>query len=85
MQIRFTKSFQKDYRKLPQQIQQGLDKQLIFLLKDLHHPSLNVKKIKGHPHIWEGRISRGYRFTFQINNETYLIRRAGTHDVLRKP
>lgn len=35
--------------------------------------------------IWEGRVSRDYRFTFQIIGDIYLMRRIGTHDVLRRP
>jgi hypothetical protein len=35
--------------------------------------------------IWEGRITQGYRFTFQIVGDIYLLRRIGTHDILRRP
>ena len=51
----------------------------------LRHPSLRLKKIKGHPTIWEGRITESYRFTFQIAGEIYLLRRIGTHDILKTP
>ena len=85
MEISYTKSFEKDYCQLPGQIQKRLDKQLQFLLNNFHHPSLNIKKMKGHPSIWEGRINSGYRFTFQVIGNTCLIRRAGTHDILRNP
>ncbi|RKY55688.1 MAG: hypothetical protein DRP89_02750 [Candidatus Neomarinimicrobiota bacterium] len=35
--------------------------------------------------IWEGRITKSYHFTLQIENNTYILRRIGTHDFLRKP
>ena len=35
--------------------------------------------------IWEGRITKGYRFTFQVRQDTYLLRRIGTHDILAAP
>lgn len=85
MEIRFTRKFERDYRSLSRQIQQRADKQLLFLLDNVSHPSLKVKKMEGHPFIWEGRVSKGYRFTFQIEKHTYLIRRVGTHDILRSP
>ena len=85
MEIRFTKSFLKDYKNLPREIQKRLDKQLIFLLENFQHPSLRIKKIEGHFEIWEGRVSKDYRFTFQIGRNIYFIRRAGIHDILRKP
>jgi len=85
MQIRFTKSFKKDYKNLPLEIQKRLDKQLTFLLENFQHPSLRIKKIEGYFYIWEGRISKSYRFTFQIIDDIYLIRRTGTHDILKNP
>jgi hypothetical protein len=44
-----------------------------------------MKKMEGRQSIWEARITGGYRMTFQINGDTYLLRRAGTHDILKKP
>ncbi|MBU2263210.1 hypothetical protein KJ750_00925 [Patescibacteria group bacterium] len=85
MEIQFTKSFEKDYKNLSREIQKRLDKQLIFLLENFQYPSLRIKKIEGHSEIWEGRVSKDYRFTFQIGRSIYFIRRAGTHDILRRP
>lgn len=85
MKIQFTKSFEKDYKKFPSQIQKLLDKQLSLFLENLSYPSLKIKKIKGHPYIWEGRINKSYRFTFQIVGDIYIIRRAGSHSILKNP
>lgn len=85
MVLRFTASFENDYKGLPDKIQKCLDKQLIFLVKNSKHPSLRTKKIKGHPYVWEGRITKNYRFTFQIMENIYIMRRAGTHDILKNP
>lgn len=85
MELYFTESFKRDYRKLPLEIQRLLDKQLISLLRDNQHPSLRTKKMQGHTDIWEGRISKNYRFTFKIKNNQYIIRRSGAHSILRNP
>jgi len=85
MKLVFTKSFVHDYRRLPQRIQEAADKQLELLSADQNHPSLNIKKMNDPMEIWEGRVTRGYRFTFQIEGELYLLRRLGTHDILRAP
>lgn len=85
MEIRFTKSFERDYRNLSREIQKRLDKQLNFLLEDFRHPSVRIKKVEGISDVWEGRISKNYRFTFQIIENTYFLRRVGVHDILRKP
>jgi mRNA-degrading endonuclease RelE of RelBE toxin-antitoxin system len=42
----FTKTFVRDYRKLPQDIQELMDKQLGLFLSNPKHPSLNMKKCR---------------------------------------
>jgi mRNA-degrading endonuclease YafQ of YafQ-DinJ toxin-antitoxin module len=85
MRIQTTGPFDRDFQLLPETIKGQTEKQLRLLLEDPHHPSLRMKKIKGHPKIWEGRITKSYRFTFQISGETYLLRRIGTHNILKTP
>jgi mRNA-degrading endonuclease RelE of RelBE toxin-antitoxin system len=85
MRIQTTKPFDEDYDALPEGIKERAEKQFVLLMENPHHPSLRLKKIKGHPNIWEGRVTKSYRFTFQISGEIYLLRRIGTHDVLKTP
>jgi mRNA-degrading endonuclease RelE of RelBE toxin-antitoxin system len=85
MKIQTTRPFDDDYDALPVSIKDKADKQLTLLLSNPKHPSLQLKKMKGHPDIWEGRITKSYRFTFQIIGEIYLLRRIGTHDILKTP
>ena len=86
MKLLFAKPFIKDYHDLPEHIQKQTDKQLTLLLQNFRHPSLRIKKVEGiNGKIWEGSITMNYRFTFQIEGETILMRRIGTHDMLRKP
>lgn len=85
MRIQTTRPFDEDYSALPESIKERADKQFIILIENPHHPSLRLKKIKGHPNIWEGRVTKSYRFTFQISGEIYLLRRIGTRDILKTP
>jgi len=85
MKIRFTKKFQHKYKKLPYEIQKKTDDNLLLFKRDSNYPSLKIKKMKGHQKIWEGRITRKYRFTFCIKNDVYILRNIGTHDILQKP
>ena len=85
MKLLFTKSFVRDYRRLPQEIQKVVDKQIQTLFSNPNHPSLHLKKMRDPRDIWEGRVSQSYRFTFQIIRDTYVLRKVGTHDILRKP
>ncbi len=85
MKVAFTKPFKRDYQGLPENIQKQIDEQIVRLLDNPQHPSLRIKKMEGRQFIWEARITGGYRMTFQIDGDTYLLRRVGTHDVLKKP
>lgn len=85
MKLLFTRTFVKNYRKLPKRIQSATDKQLEYLLSDPEHLSLNIKKMKDPREIWEGRVTESYRFTFQIQEDIYILRKVGSHDILKNP
>ncbi len=85
MRLYFTRSFIKDYQRLPESLQKAVDHKLELLLKNPRHPSLKIKKMQDPRNIWEGRMTKGYRFTFQREGETLMLRRLGTHDILRTP
>lgn len=84
MILRRLDSFKKDFQKLPREIQRRAEKQLRFLAQNPHHPSLQSKKMADPRNIWEGRITKSYRFTFQIEGDIYILRRIGPHDILSK-
>lgn len=84
MRVSFTKPFKRDYHDLPESIQKQIDEQIIRLLENPKHPSLRIRKMEGHQTIWEARITARYRITFQINGDTYLLRRAGTHAIFKR-
>ncbi|TSC84595.1 MAG: hypothetical protein G01um101417_126 [Parcubacteria group bacterium Gr01-1014_17] len=85
MEIRFAASFGRDYWELSPEIRKVLDKKFALLLSNARHPSLRMKKMEGYENVWEARITKGYRFTFRKEKDTYLIRRAGPHDILKRP
>lgn len=84
MKLLFTKPFLRDYHKLSKRFQGQTDKVLAIFCQNPYHPSLKVKKMAGIA-IWEARVTKGYRFTFEIERDTYFLRRVGTHDILRNP
>ncbi len=85
MKIRYLKPFTKDFKKLPEAKKKKVTKQIKFLSKDLYHPSLNTRKMKGHDDIWEVRVDYHYRMTFKIIGETLSLRRVGTHEIYHNP
>jgi mRNA interferase RelE/StbE len=80
--IRRTDAFLRDYRALPADIRERVEKQLKLLLEDYRHPSLRLKKLKGTDK-FEIRITKGYRLTLRFDKEHMELRRVGTHDILR--
>jgi mRNA interferase RelE/StbE len=85
MKILRTDSFKKDYQELPTDIQRLFDKKIRIFMENIRHPSLRVKKMKGHKNRWEASINMFYRFTFEVHDDHCLFRRIGPHDVLKKP
>jgi mRNA-degrading endonuclease RelE of RelBE toxin-antitoxin system len=85
MKIYRIERFKKDYQKLPLEIRKAAKKQLAFLFSNPDHPSLKIKKMQDPRNIWEARVTESYRFTFQIEEDKYILRKIGTHDILKKP
>jgi len=86
MKILPTESFKRDYQKLSKEVKTRVEKTLQLLIADLSHPSLKAKKIKSREDIWEVRVTKDRRLTFQIAHDIYILRRIGKHDeVLRRP
>jgi len=73
MRLRFTATADKDYAGLPVKIRKAFAKQLEFLLTNLRHPSLHAKKYSETDDIWQGRVTRGWRFYFKIEGDEYII------------
>ena len=86
MKIKAYKRFKKCYQELPKKIQEKADKQIKLLTKNIKHPSLHTKKVKGCSGIWEARVDIHYRMTFEIIGDTIFLRVIGNHDmVLNRP
>jgi mRNA-degrading endonuclease RelE of RelBE toxin-antitoxin system len=85
MKLSFTHSFIRDYQALPGNLQKMVDDKLALLNSNPRHPSLCLKKMQDPRNIWEGRITKGYRFTFQWQGDSCILRRLGSHDILKTP
>lgn len=85
MRLITTKTFADDYAALPDNIKTLTNRKLRLLIQNPRPPSLRMKKMNDPRDIWEGRITKSYRFTFQIEGDVYLLRRIGTHDILKTP
>ncbi len=80
MRIVATERFKRARRSLPEQLLPKIKKALRLLASDPRHPSLQLKKIRSAPGVWESRIDRACRMTLEIRSDCYALRNIGKHD-----
>jgi mRNA-degrading endonuclease RelE of RelBE toxin-antitoxin system len=73
MKLDYTERFIKSLEDAPPNIQKAFYKQAKFLLENLRHPSLKAKKYDEARDIWQARVTRDWRFYFQIEDDTYYL------------
>ena len=81
--ISYSRSFAKDYRRLPKEAQENIDQKLKFLLENFQHPSLRLKKLRGTIY-WEISVTMNYRLILRLEGDEIRLITVGTHDILRK-
>jgi len=77
--------FKRDYKKLTPQSKKRINHALLQMERDLEHPSLETKKLKGTNSIWEARASKSLRITFNLKGKLIILRTVGEHKVLNRP
>ena len=80
MKITRTARFKKAWQELTEEEKALGRKELKNLATDVRYPALRVKKMQGVEHIWEARVSRSLRMTFEIEGDTIILRNIGRHD-----
>jgi len=73
MNVRLTRRASREYDSLSPSLQRRATKQFSYLAENLRHPSLNAKKYDEARDIWQGRLTRDYRFYFTIAGDTYMV------------
>ena len=84
MRLVRTERFKREFRKLPEHIRKQAIRKLKLLVMNPRHPSLRVKKIRGevrgYRDVFEGSITKDYRFLFRVEEGSYILLTCGTHD-----
>ena len=84
MRLERTNAFKQDYKNLPKNVQETTDNKIRFLVSNIRHPSLRVKKVRKHKDVFEATVTRSYRILFKIVSGGYILLRVGAHDILEK-
>ena len=86
MKLERTAKFKKAWQELNETERELARKALRNLAADMHYPALMVKRMQGAQSLWEARVSRSLRMTFEIQADTVILRNIGRHDdTLRRP
>ncbi len=79
MKLSYSPHFLRSYAAASSQVQKAFDKQVLLLLQNLRHPSLRAKKYDEAQGIWQARVTRGWRFYFTIEDDTYHLHEIRSH------
>ncbi len=79
VQARRTSRFDRDLAGAPPPIQRAFEKQLVLLLENRRHPSLQAKKYDEARGLWQARVTLAWRFYFTIEGDTYILRTIRSH------
>ena len=86
VKIARTARFKKAWGQLNKGEKALAQKAITNLAVNIRYPALRAKKVKGTENIWEARVSRSLRITFQIEGDTIILRNTGHHDeTLERP
>ena len=86
MPIVISERFALAYAKLPSDVQAKVDKALRLLEEDFRHPGMRAGRVEGTEGIYEARVDRRHRMTYQRDGDRLVMRNVGEHEkTLRRP
>ena len=95
MEFRRTLEFKDNFKSLSEVYQKYINDAFPYVSDALEgngdlYKKFKIKKMRGHPDVWEGHIKYNLCFTFHYekggNGEKIcFFRRIGTHDIYNKP
>jgi mRNA-degrading endonuclease RelE of RelBE toxin-antitoxin system len=85
--IETTDHFEEAFCKLPADIRRKVIIALRYLAENPRHPSLRTKAVKGAPGIYEARLYKNYRMTYErLPGDALRLRVVARHnEALKKP
>jgi mRNA interferase RelE/StbE len=60
-------------KEAPANVRKAFFKQISFLAKNFHHPSLHAKKYDEAKDLWQARVNKDWRFYFIIKGNTCIV------------
>lgn len=83
MQLRRTKTFEKQFKKLPKKVQDHFDKRILLFLSDPNHPLLKVHSLQAERFGFMSlNVTANYRALFTWEFDIVTFYEIGTHSQL---
>jgi mRNA-degrading endonuclease RelE of RelBE toxin-antitoxin system len=79
MKLSYSPHFARSYQKAPADVRRAFEKQSAFLMENLYHRSLHVKKYGVAGDLWQARVNDSWRFYFTIEGNTYYLHEIRAH------
>ena len=79
MKVSYSDAVMEALESAPDAVKKAFFKQIKFLERDLHHPSLRAKKYDEGRNRWQARVNKAWRFYFTIVDDTYQIIKVIAH------
>jgi len=73
MKISYSPHFKRSFENFSSGVHRKFQKQIIYFLRNIRHPSLRVKKYDEERGIWQARADKNIRFYFLIKGDTYIL------------
>lgn len=85
MNIRYKPSFIRQYKKLPQALQEEVKEKIALFKENVRHPFLKTHKLKGHlKSFWSFSINYEYRIVFDYESkDTAVFLVIGNHTIYK--
>lgn len=95
MKFRRTRQFRDDFDRLLESNKKDIEEAFPYVVlalqgNDEYHRKYRIKRMEGHPNIWEGHVKINLCFTFHLGTDEdgkviVFFRRVGTHQIYKKP
>jgi mRNA-degrading endonuclease RelE of RelBE toxin-antitoxin system len=79
MKVEYSQAVIESLESAPSSVRKAFFKQVAFLARNLHHPSLHAKKFDESRDRWQARVNKDWRFYFRIVDDTYHILKVIPH------
>ncbi len=79
MNFFITERLHQSYESAPPMIRKTFDRKANLLAENFLHPSFHAKKYDESRDIWQARVTRNWRFYFQIKGNTLFLMDITSH------